>query len=471
MIYSQAYAKYGKRKVKAGLIGSGQYSTALLGQSMFIPELDIPVIAEKSHEAAKKAFKAAGIPEENVTACSNRRAALQALDKGKYVWVEDPMLIMDLPIDVIIEGTGEGETGARFALAIIENGKHLAMLNKEADAIIGPYLKYLADRSGLVYTPVAGDQHGLLIDFVNWTRSLGLDLISASKSPDAELALDREHMRVTQARESLFMVEEKWRSITKDEKESLAYMPEKPEDKLKTIAARQEIFKNIRVVRAQEVCETQIAANALGLEMDAAELLHPILRKTELPCVLCPEENGGIFHGKNRCEMISILRDTDDSNMGGGVFAVVSSQNEYARYILNNKGLHHNPDGSASLLPRPYHLCGVETSTSVLTAGSLGISSLHGSYLPIFDMYSRTLRPMKAGEKINSDDDIHMKALLMPATAVKDGAPLHSYIYHSLKLKRDIPAGTIITYDMVDVPTDSVLLKLRREQDKLFGLK
>jgi predicted homoserine dehydrogenase-like protein len=113
----------------------------------------------------------------------------------------------------------------------------------------------------------------------------------------------------------------------------------------------------------------------------------------------------------------------------------------------------------------------VETSTTVLTAGSLGISSLHGAYLPIFDMYSRTLRPMKAGEKINSDDDLHMKALLMPAVAVKNGAPLHSYVYHGLKLKRDIPAGTVITLDMVDVPADSLLLKLRKEQDNYFGLK
>jgi len=471
MIYSQVYAKYGKGLVKAGLIGSGQYSTALLGQSKYIPMLEIPVIAERSAEAAKKAFKRAGISEEDVVLCDSRLAASQALDKGKYVWVEDPMLMMDLPIDVIIEGTGEGETGARFALAAIEHGKHLAMLNKEADAIVGPYLKYLADRAGVVYTPVTGDQHGLLIDFVNWIRSLGLDLICASKSPDAELGLDRENMRVTQLSESLYPVEEKWRAITKDELEVLTKMPEKPADKLKTIAAREEIFRKIRVVRAQEVCETQIAANALGLKMDSDMLLHPILRATELPCVLCPEKDGGIFHDTERCEMISILRDVDTPNMGGGLFAVVTSGNEYARYILNNKGLHHNPNGMASFLPRPYHLCGVETSTTILSAGSLGISSLHGSYLPIFDMYSKTLRPMKAGETINSDDDLNMKALLMPAVAVKDNAPLHSYAYHYMKLKRDIPAGTIITYDMVDIPADSVLLKLRRELDKHFGLK
>jgi predicted homoserine dehydrogenase-like protein len=78
---------------------------------------------------------------------------------------------------------------------------------------------------------------------------------------------------------------------------------------------------------------------------------------------------------------------------------------------------------------------------------------------------------MKAGEIINCADNTSMKALLMPSSALKENAPLHSYICHSMKLKRDIPAGTLITYDMVDIPSDSILLKLRRESDKHFGLK
>ncbi len=473
MIYPQVFAKYGsKNQVKAGLIGSGHFSTALLGQMKYTPMFDVPVIAERNHDAAKKAFQSAGIPEEEIVFCDSKYSALRALDKGKYVWLEDAMLMMDLPIDIVIEGTGDGEPGAMFGLAAIEHGKHIAMLNKEADAIVGPYLKYLADRAGVVYTPVTGDQHGLLIDFVNWIRSLGLDLICASKSPDAELGLDRKNMRVTKLRESVYPVEELWRSISKDELEVLLSMPESPAEKLQTIAARAEIFKDFRgVVRAQEICETQVAANALGLIMDSDALLNPILRTAELPCVLCPGEDGGIFHGTERCEMIATLRDLDDPNMGGGIFSVISSKNEYARYILNNKGLQHNPNGMASLVTRPYHLCGVETSTSILTAGLLGISSLHHSYLPIYDMYSKTLRPMKAGETINSDDELSMKPMLMPAAAAKDGNPLHTYAFHGMKLKRDVPAGTFITYDMVDVPADSVLLKLRKESDKHFGLR
>jgi predicted homoserine dehydrogenase-like protein len=470
MIYSQVYAKYGKAHVTAGLIGSGHYNTAVLGQSMHVPLLDIPVVAETNHEAAMKAFKYAGIPEEDIVRCDSRLAALRALEKGKYVLLEDPMLMMGLPLDVIVEGTGLAEAGASFALAAIENGKHVAMINKEADSVTGPYLKYLADRAGLVYTQVDGDQHGLLIGLVQWARSLGLDIICGSKSPDNELALDRENMRITIANESLHPAEDKWISITKEQMQALVHLPGKPEEKRKVLAKRGEIFKDLFGTRNSDVCETQIAANALGLALDAEKLYRPILRTTELPCVLCPEENGGILHGNGRFDMVTLLRDVDDCNMGGGVFIIVSSKNEYARYILTSKGLHHSPDGMASLIPRPYHLCGVETSSSILNAGSLGISSIAGNYLPNYDVYSKTLFPVKAGETLDSDDDVHIEPFIAPARALKDGSPLHAYIGHRMKLKRDIPAGTTITADMVDIPAHSDLVKLRREQDKHFGL-
>ncbi|MCL2320097.1 MAG: hypothetical protein FWC45_08425, partial [Treponema sp.] len=168
---------------------------------------------------------------------------------------------------------------------------------------------------------------------------------------------------------------------------------------------------------------------------------------------------------------ITLLRDIDAANMGGGVWAVVSSENEYSREILNGKGLHHNPDGMASLLPRPYHLCGVETPTTLLCAGALGISSLAGPYLPRFDMYSKTLRPLKAGETVNCEDRRSMVSLLCPARALQNGNPIHSYFCHGLTLKRDVPENTILTQDMVEMPANSKLLELRKKQDEFFGLK
>ena len=80
-----------------------------------------------------------------------------AIESGKYAVVEDPMIMMELPLDVIVESTGIAEAGARHALAAIHAGKHVVMVNKETDSAVGPILQQLAKRQGLTYTQVDGD--------------------------------------------------------------------------------------------------------------------------------------------------------------------------------------------------------------------------------------------------------------------------------------------------------------------------
>src|SRR6185436_4191017 len=118
-----------------------------------------------------------GVPDEAIRLCDSRRAALCAFETGKRVIVADPLLLMDLPLDVIVEATGHPEAGARHAEAAIRHGRHVAMVNKEADATVGPILKRLADEARVVYTAVDGDQHGLLMGLVDWARRLGLEVL------------------------------------------------------------------------------------------------------------------------------------------------------------------------------------------------------------------------------------------------------------------------------------------------------
>jgi predicted homoserine dehydrogenase-like protein len=69
------------------------------------------------------------------------------------VALKDALLAMDLPLDVVVEATGVPEAGARHALEAIRHGKHVVMVNKEADAAVGPILKQHADRQGVAYLP------------------------------------------------------------------------------------------------------------------------------------------------------------------------------------------------------------------------------------------------------------------------------------------------------------------------------
>ena len=77
---------------------------------------------------------------------------MDALEKGKCLILEDALLLSELRVDVIVESTGVAEAGPRSTLEAIHQGKHVAMVNNEADCVVGPVLENLADRAGVVCT-------------------------------------------------------------------------------------------------------------------------------------------------------------------------------------------------------------------------------------------------------------------------------------------------------------------------------
>ena len=364
MIYQHLFDQVKeKRTVRAGLIGSGHYGTAVITQARYIPLLEIPIIADVDPQAARIAYHHAGITDDDIALCDNRSDAIRAIESGKFVIVEDPMLLMDMPIDVIVESTGVPEAGARHASEAIGHGKHVAMINKETDAVIGPILQHLADKAGVVYTPVDGDQHGLLIGLVLWARSLGLEVLSGGKARNTECIYDPETRTVSCGRAT----------ITVDESEAWAFDRLPAGEANRYISTRREILASLPKTSNSDLGEMTVAANATGLMPDTPPLHLPVVRISEIPEVLCPVEEGGILETKGAIEIVTCLRGADDAGLGGGVFIVVSCENDYSRMILTTKGLIPNGRGSTAVIYRPYHLCGVETPISVLSAALLNV--------------------------------------------------------------------------------------------------
>jgi len=467
VIYHHLYSKFRKQKsVKAGIIGAGQYGMAVVTQSMYNPLLKIPIIADQNLQAARKAYQYAGITDDNILATESYEKALLAIESGKYVITEDPMLLMRLPIDVIAEATGEPEAGAIYGFEAIKNGKHVAMINKETDSAVGPMLNYLAEEAGLVYTPVDGDQHGLLMGLVAWARSIGLEVISAGKARDAEFIYDRINKSVTCFADGKTVLETK--SVQLSLEDDIYLSPLADESVKRYFNQRKRILAELPHAGDFDLCELVIAANATGLSPDISETHQPIVRTSEIPKVLCPDEDGGIFSKKGIIDVVSCLKESHEAGLGGGIFIVVSSENEYSRHILNTKGLLTNKSGKASLIYRPYHLCGVETPTSLLCAGLLGLSTGSDTYLPRFDLIKIAQRDMKKGEILKGDYTPDLKAAIVPARNRAENVPIPAHLLNGNKLSRDIKKGTVITYDMVEVPLNSVIWNLRAQQDELF---
>lgn len=465
MIYHNLYPKSSKKIVSAALIGTGHFGTAVLIQSIKNERLEVPAIADKNIDAIMLAFKRAGIEDDMTAICENATDAKKAFEQGKYIAVKDPMLLMELPIDVIVEATGNPEAGAKHGLAAIDSGKHLVMVNKETDSCVGPILYKLSCEKGVVYTPIDGDQHGLLIQMVEWARDTGIEVICAGKSRDAEFIYNKKEATVSVFEDGITIHKTVTANLTREEKE---YMDNLPDDKREEyLKKRKDILKELDGCGGFDLCEMVIAANSLGLKPDVPTMYDAIVRTSEIPKVLCEAKDGGILTQRGVVEVVTCLREPQEAGLGGGVFMVVNCENEYSQMILATKGCLSNTNGSTSLIYRPYHLCGVEAPTTILCAGLLEVATGPREYKQSYDIVQIAAVDLKAGDIMGNDHDKRLITNIVPASPIKLGGGVPAHMLSGRKLIKDVAKGTVITYNMIEKPHASVLWKLRGIQDEL----
>jgi predicted homoserine dehydrogenase-like protein len=452
-----------QRPVRAGIIGCGAFGTSILAQAPSVPLLAIPAVADQDVRAARLAYQRAGVGEDRLVLCDSHRAALGALEAGKTVIVADPLLLMELPLDVIVESTGDPEAGARHADAAIRHGKHVAMVNKEADVTVGPILKHLADGAGLVYTAVDGDQHGLLMGLVSWARTLGLEVLCGGKARDQEIFWDPLARTLHSgggrpvASHAIALAEEE------------AWIFDPPAQGKPTIEARRQRLGEWGRIGGWDIVELVIAANATGLVPDLPSGFHcPPVYTAEIPSVLCPTDAGGILRSHGVIDAVTCLRQPHEAGLGGGVFIVVTAGSDYSREVLSGGGVCHNRDGTATLITRPYHLIGVETITSILAAALLGVATGAEEYRPRFDVLRRAVRDLEAGTILGGDHSPDIEAFVGAAAPVADGRALPAHLATGNRLVRGVTRGTVITRELVEAPAGSTLWALRARQDAHF---
>jgi predicted homoserine dehydrogenase-like protein len=77
-------------------------------------------------------------------------------------------------IDVVVDATGALEYGSNLALAAISGRKHLVSLNAELEATVGPILKVLAERNGVLISAADGDQPAVQMRLHAFAQAVGL---------------------------------------------------------------------------------------------------------------------------------------------------------------------------------------------------------------------------------------------------------------------------------------------------------
>ena len=441
------YAKLAQRAaagtpLKVGIIGAGKFGSMYLSQAPRTPGIHLVGVADLSPPRAREALRNVGWTDDRFSASSLDAAAKD----GNTAIVDDGMALIKSPhIDIIIDATGNPAIGIAHVLACCEHGKHIVMVNVEADALAGPLLKRRADEAGIVYSLAYGDQPALICEMVDWARAAGFSVVAAGKGTKY---LPSYH---TSTPDTV------WQhyGIT-------------PEDAARG-GMNAQMFNSF-LDGTKSAIEMASVANATGLAAPSG-LRFPAVGVDDLARVLKPVSDGGILDVRGQVEVISSLeRDARPvfRDLRWGVYVTFAADSEYVARCFKEYGLITDPSGQYSSMYKPFHLIGLELGISVASIGVRGESTgapvcWHG------DVVATAKRDLVAGEMLDGEGGFTVYGKLLPASEslALGGLPLG--LAHGVKVIRPVKAGSAVSWADVAFDANATAVNFRREMERVFA--
>jgi predicted homoserine dehydrogenase-like protein len=459
MNYHDYYAK-ADRSVETCVVGTGGFGQSFLAQAQRVPLMNARIAVDLTAESAASGLRAAGIDPRKIQVCESARDAKTAWERGDYIATQDLACVSDLPFDVVVEATGQPQAAARHSLIAVEAEKHLALVTKELDSVVGPGLKALAAERGRIVTTVDGDQPSLLIGLATWAEVMGFHLIAAGKSSEYDFVFNPASRRLTSNERSAENVdlESHWALGGRDVGEILA--------------ARNNAIAGFPQRAVPDLCELMVVANATGLQPDRLDLHAPLARIHEVPTIFSQRADGGILAGDRRLDVFHCLRKPDEISFAGGVFVIVRCDDPKSWDMLAQKGHIVSRTGANAMVFLPRHLLGLEAASSVLDAAIHRTSGYGSDYQPRHDLIAVATEDLPAGRLLAMGGHHHtisgVTAEFRNAGPLTASAPAPFYLAADCRLTAPISKGQEIRMSDLELQQASDLMKLRREQDARF---
>ncbi|WP_431283599.1 NAD(P)H-dependent oxidoreductase [Humitalea sp. 24SJ18S-53] len=452
MNYDILFRDLGDRRFRVALAGAkGSFSRTLLAQIRAIPRLTVAALCDLDAEGVLQLLRELGFPADAARLCDDPASVASAARDGRIAVVRDHALLAALPLDIVVEATGQPEIGARIAVDAITRGVHVAMVTKETDSVVGPHLNALAKKHGVVYTTADGDQPSNLIGLVTWARLLGFDVVAAGKSSEYDFVFDHATGQVTCTD----------RACTAPR---IAGLWELGVDVPASLAARAEALAALPQRTTPDYCEMNVVANSTGLLPSSDILSNPVCRITELADIFVPREDGGILDRIGVVDVFNCLRRPEEVSFGGGVFVIIRCHDDVVWELLRGKGHVVSRNGRYACVFLPYHLMGLETPLTLLSAVGHGRASGSDTQRVHAVMVARADRDFVAGEMLHMGGHHHVMtdttAMLLPAGEARGLAPF--YLAANKRLVADVKRGDILPESAIDL-TGSLLQSLRNE--------
>jgi predicted homoserine dehydrogenase-like protein len=419
------------RPVRLGLIGAGKFGSMFLSQVPTTRGLEVAVIADLDPERARATCRKVGWDAARIAGTRFVASGGEACG--------------DPEVEVVVEATGSPAAGIAHARAAIGAGKHIVMVNVEADVLAGPLLAEEARARGVVYSMAYGDQPALTCELVDWARACGFEVVAAGKGTKYLSA---------------------YHAVTPDG--VWAHYGLTPEE-ARAGGMNPQMFNSF-LDGTKSAIEMAAIANATGLAVPADGLGFPPCGVDDLPHVLRAKDAGGVLPQDGMVEVVSCLeRDGRPvfRDLRWGVYVVLKAPNEYARTCFREYGLKTDASGWYAAMYKPYHLIGLELGISVLSAALRGEPTGQTRGFA-GDVVAVAKRALAAGESLDGEGGYTVWGKLVPAMRSLAEGAVPIGLAHGVKLVRDVPVGQFVRWsDVMAAETEAV--RVRRDMERRFA--
>jgi predicted homoserine dehydrogenase-like protein len=420
------------KPVRVGLIGAGKFGSMFLAQVPTTPGLVVTVIADLDPAQAMLRCREVGWDDARV-------AGTEFVDDAE-------VMIRGDKVDVVVEATGHPAAGIKHALLCSAHGKHVVMVNVEADVLAGPYLAQQARQAGVVYSMAYGDQPALTMEMVDWARSCGFEVVAAGKGTKY---LPSYHASTPDT---------VWSHYGLSAEEAAA------------AGMRNQMFNSF-LDGTKSGIEMAAIANAAGLQAPANGLAFPPCSADDLAQVLRPQSVGGQLEFSGQVEVVSSLaRDGNpvERDLRWGVYCVFEAPNDYSADCFRQYGMNTDDSGRYSAMFKPFHLIGLELNISILSAALRG----QPTGAPVgfnADVVAVAKRDLEIGETLDGEGGYTVWGKIMPAQTSIAAQALPIGLASDVKLSAPIKQGQVVTQKDIVVATDTQAWQVRNAMLREFA--
>ena len=416
------------RPVRVAVIGAGEMGTDLVTAVARMKGMEIAVLVDRRLASWKPALAIAGLPEDAGGVCETDAAVARTIEAGRMAVVADATLALDCPqVDCVIDATGVPAAGADYGMRTLEAGKHLVMMNVEADVTVGALLQHEARARGLVYTVGAGDEPSSTIELYDFVTALGYPVVAAGKGKNNAFRID---------------------AVPADYEEEAARRNMNPRMLVEFVDG------------SKTMVEMACIANATGLTPDVPGMHGPDCALDDLDTVMVPQVDGGILSGPGKVDF------TVGKGVAPGIFVVADMRHPRINERMSDL---HLGEGPYFTFYRPYHLTSLEVPLSAARAVIYGTSDMMPLDRPVAEVCAVAKRELKVGDELDFIGETTYRSWTMRADEARSIGAHPVGLLHRGRVTKDVAVGEVLTRDNAEVEQDSILAKLRRRQDEWLG--